>query len=671
MNKKRLLSACTALAVAAALLGLPLSALADEVVAPPLEADVKTAAPEKESDQEPVAEPEEPEPLSITFQSGDVNVKYPSGAVFYVEVSDPEQVASYQWIANDGSSDHILTGITATTDELHIPGTMQNAPDMSYRCIITDVDGNTIESRPATLHVSNSDVDRTVLYIGDRWLMPGFSIDLSTTTLGTGKITLSTDGTTLTFDNVFMSTEVMTGDAATAPTWGILLVNRNSEVQEFHVKLVGENIIENAFVDPEGNASGTVLSLPFGVEGAEDPPTVTFEGAGTLTLRGGDCGFSTDANLIYQHPLSIEPAGSTSFDGIACHDLLIPSGVHLELRTNGTALRTSGDLRIEPGATVSVQSVPASNQSGPARKSIVDVGGSISITDAALNVNGTADPTRFVPFGSTLGSFTGISYGGDLTVENSSISVVMTMRDSDNPYLQDCCGIDGNGPASSMDMLGVSTLSVRIECGAASFAKGISVADSLNVDVDCEITASVLSAGETVGIESGGTFSMTDATVDSRVRSTTDGIITYGIVCGEFEITCSRTGYSLRSVAETGIALAARTDDRASAFVEPVAGYVPKLILIANPAVVLTPATGEVNALAFPLDDGMVKGEAVYYPNDRSFPASEVEIGIPDPGGDVVMVGIVSSAAIIAVARLATRKSRRVRSLYEEFRYRG
>ena len=46
----------------------------------------------------------------------------------------------------------------------------------------------------------------------------------------------------------------------------------------------------------------------------------------------------------------------------------------------------------------------------------------------------------------------------------------------------------------------------------------------------------------------------------------------------------------------------------------------------------------------------------------------EVEIGIPDPGGDVVMIGLVSTAAFVAIARLATKKSRRVRSLYEEFR---
>ena len=46
----------------------------------------------------------------ITKQPESVEVNYPDGASFHVEVEDPEQVASYQWQLTDGYNLFTLKG---------------------------------------------------------------------------------------------------------------------------------------------------------------------------------------------------------------------------------------------------------------------------------------------------------------------------------------------------------------------------------------------------------------------------------------------------------------------------------------------------------------------------------------------------------------------------------
>ncbi len=92
--------------------------------------------------------------LTFTAQPEDVDVNYPDGAEFHVEVSDPDLVESYQWIYNDGTQDFVLTGTTAYTDTLIIPCTAQDSHDAYLRCVITDKDGNEIESDAGCMHIA-------------------------------------------------------------------------------------------------------------------------------------------------------------------------------------------------------------------------------------------------------------------------------------------------------------------------------------------------------------------------------------------------------------------------------------------------------------------------------------------------------------------------------------
>jgi hypothetical protein len=69
-------------------------------------------------------------PLEITQQPQDIEVAYPDGGSFRVEVSDPEQVASYQWVISDTYSDFYPVGTSAASDTFVVVSTEQDTPDL-------------------------------------------------------------------------------------------------------------------------------------------------------------------------------------------------------------------------------------------------------------------------------------------------------------------------------------------------------------------------------------------------------------------------------------------------------------------------------------------------------------------------------------------------------------
>lgn len=128
------------------------------------------------------AEAEGAQELEITGQPESVQVNYPDGAEFHVEVNDPELVESWQWKLKDVAGNvFVLEGNSAKTDTLVIPCTSQYANPEELVCTITDINGNVIETEPAVIEVMNKEEDKTVLYVGDYAIEPGEELDLSET----------------------------------------------------------------------------------------------------------------------------------------------------------------------------------------------------------------------------------------------------------------------------------------------------------------------------------------------------------------------------------------------------------------------------------------------------------------------------------------------------------
>ena len=700
MNIKRLQSACLVFWAVLALACAPLPAHAEAASAG---TDAQDSAQEQvdgaqtdeqDGDSEEETDAAEEEPFTATVQPASAEVDYPTGAYFRVEVSDVKTVASYQWVADDGTGEVVLAGTTATSRSLRIPSTWRGMPDLLVSCIVTLTDGTQVKTEPATLHVANADERKTVLYVGDFALVPGQSLDLSATTLGTGKVSFAADGAGITLSDVDMNPGAMTCDPSLAPVWGILLVgsgeggsegsgeggsedsgeggSRETSSTSLSLTLEGSNAIDCSQLDSTVSPTATLLEIdvldddaepeagglrePEDGQDAEEPqelPTVTIEGDGTLELRGGRRAILCDACLRLDAEIATDPGDCTICDAIVCHELTVGGAASLSLNAAGTCIQTAGDLNIESGAAVSAQATPARTREGAADAAIIAVGGSLSSRGATLSAKGTVDADE-LSSGSVPRTFSCISYGGDLRVQGGSVTAAVTTRESAKACTTSCFGIRGTGGHSSAAFSEAASVSIGADCSVAPLAVGASLRGGFSAGKDVSIELHATSAGETCGLEAGELVSMEDATFDCRVRSTSADTATLGIVCGRFRIESSRPGYNLLCTAENGIALMARTDERPR-YSRPSEGYPHELIDVVAPAVVITPATGEVNVVEAQGDDGPVKAESIYYPNDRSEPAVEVEIGIPDPGGDVVAVG----AACIAVYALGYQAWRR------------
>ncbi|MBQ6137673.1 MAG: hypothetical protein IJI73_09925, partial [Kiritimatiellae bacterium] len=213
---------------------------------------------------------------------------------------------------------------------------------------------------------------------------------------------------------------------------------------------------------------------------------------------------------------------------------------------------------------------------------------------------------------------------------------------------------------------GASKVFVTVQTPDVPFVGGVTISGALDMGRDCRLEATVASAGETIGVEADRAIAMDDANLECKVSSTSDDVITFGVVCGGFEFACSKDGYVLHSTAANGIALAADTGEHGDFTVKPAAGYTPKMVDIEPPAVIMIPATGEVNVVGTPGYGETIKAETIYNPNDRSAPATEVEIGIPHPGGNVVVAIAAFLAVVAGFAYVSHRKWRtRVKPLDE------
>ena len=568
-----------------------------------------------------------PSELAITQQPESVQIAYPEGTSLHVEVSDPSQVESYRWILNDGYTDFELSGTSATTDTLVIPSTEQDWPDLNFRCVITDKDGNTVESEPAVVSIANPEEELTVLFVGEYAVQPGETLDLAEVDAGSGTVAFDADGVTMTFDNVKMRTEERVFDAANAPGLGIFLMRRNPENRQFTVNLVGKNTIEDTYYDEEWNAAGVVFNSFFRAGEDEDPPTLVFQGSGSLELIGGTNGIYSDANVRIDAAVTTKPNGDIYNDAITARTITIGGDAALSLSCNGTALRAKGDLVVEDGAAISITSLAPHVSVGATAKNIVGVDGSITLGEAALTIEGIADPEQFLPYGSVLGNFSAIAYGGDFEASGTSIVVGITEKKGSEPYVMSCYGITSEEPGTSFVLKDGASVLVDLETPDTFVAAGITVGD-MDIQDGCAVQVAATSSGETGGVEADGRLALANATLESEVRSTAD-LTTYGVVCAGLEVNFSKPDCYLRSTAEGGIALASDTGEHGEFEVAPEDGYEPQSITISGDATIVEPAESEINLYGAAGYGETIKAETVYDASDMTAPATKVEIASP------------------------------------------
>lgn len=594
----------------------------------------------------------------ITVQPEDVDVSYPDGATFHVEVEDPDNVASYQWQMSDGGSLFILDGVTAITDTLVVPSVQQDYPELFFSCIITDKDGNTVESDPAVLTINNKDEDKTVLSVGGYALEPGESLDLSDTMIGSGLVTFDADGATITFDNVHIDTTNVPYDHALGDEVGLYLVRRHSDVLEYYFNFLGECSILNSYYDPDYNSGGVTISAYFGSGDDENHPVIIIGGDGLLTVTGGGNYIYTDANIEIAADIRFEPYGDFFADGITCNTLLIDEGVNLVIVANGTAIHADGDIRMLEGSRADLYSSPSRVSVGPTAKNAIFLMGSMYAQGAEMNITGYADPDRFIPYERFLGMLGGIAMNGEIgsiNLDHSRLNIDMSMGESQEQYAANFSAIVGPEIGNALSLVNDSSVKVSIQTPDSIGATGIQIGGLVTVEDGSEIILDINGSGETFGLIAERALTVNDSAVDSKVVSS-DGGPTYGIVCGEAEITLNDSLYSVHSVAEGGIALAADTGEVIDDLIDFVPDYTSTEITLGGSARIAAPKDAIFSLQAVPGYGAYIRAETIFDPADTTKAAQEVLIDAPVS----VLPYIISMGAVlilIVAAVLAWFKS--------------
>ncbi|MBO7667574.1 MAG: hypothetical protein J6T26_03845, partial [Firmicutes bacterium] len=514
--------------------------------------------------------------IEITQQPQDVEVNYPEGATFHVEVAKPKNVASWQWIgtnAEDENLEYVLTGTSATTDTLIVPSTMQDDADMLFRCVITDKKGNVVESEPARLHAKNTDEDITVLYVGDYAVAPGGKLDLSDTELGSGTIEFAADGVNVDFNDVQFDNSDRIYDTVLGPAMGMLFMRRYSYEQEYFFHFHGDCLINNTFFDPDYNSGGVTLNAFFACGDDGNAPTIIFDGDGSLTIKGGSNQIYTDGNVELAMDIQTEPKESDFCDGIRCRSLFIDEGVEAKLGVNGTAVHTEGDLFIYDGAKLDITSSAPHVSQGPTTKSMMFIVGSIYAKQAQINISGYADPENFVPYEAFVATMPGILLAGEgnLNAEGTEISVELSAGESEEPFAMNLAGVYGNGETNAISLSDGAKLDVRINTPEVNGVTGVCVSGIVDVEEGCSVNIDVSSAGEVTALEAERALYVNNAKVEAKAESTT-GDFAFGIVCGEADITLDDADATVHSTTVDGVAFAADTGIHEDAVVEYVSG---------------------------------------------------------------------------------------------------
>ncbi|MBO5518138.1 MAG: S-layer homology domain-containing protein [Firmicutes bacterium] len=565
----------------------------------------------------------------ITKQPESVEVNYPDGARFHVEVADPDSVASYQWQLTDGYNLFTLKGTSAKTDTLEIPATEQDTPQLAVSCLITDKDGNTVESEPATLNVLNKEVDKTVLYVVDQAVEPGETLDLAKTSLGSGTVAFDKDGVHITVTDLKLDNSSVVCDQQLAPGTGFFFIRRHSEVPEYHFRFVGDCTVNNTFYDPEYHGAGVDFNAYFGSGDDEDHPTVILEGGqnARLTLKGGSNAIYTDGNVEIDVNLFTEPNGDIFMDGIRCHTLLLDEGALAELKTNGTGVFTLGDLRLFENASLNIHSTPAPVAVGATAKSIVMLGGSLYADGAGISIDGHADPTRFVPEGKYLAMMNGVAMEGaasSVNLKNSYLNIFLHADEAEEPFAVNFNGIIGNDANHSITMDG-GVIHVTVEAPQVEGCAAVVLGGKLLMENGSLLYPYVSTAGEAHGVEINRELNINGSTIDSYVESST-GAKSYGVVCGSAVLNGSIDGDLLHSKAVNGLAFAADTGERTEKEIPFEAGYEPKQIVLEGSAALTLPKDGVFALFAVPGYGEFIQAETVFDPAKKTDPAEEVTI---------------------------------------------
>ena len=492
----------------------------------------------------------EPGP-AIKTQPQSVTVNYPDGATFKVVPQNPDEVASYQWYFVDMMDRPFkLDGTSAVTDTLVCPAIDRYQDGQYFYCELTGKNGGVTRSAPAYVTVPNYyDVVRA-LYVGNYAVKCGESLDLSKTELGSGIISYSADGKTVTLNNVYMDNTDMIVDHTTSIAISIMLDDYATDIDRLDVKLIGNNTIKNTFYQESMNSGGITFDLPFlGLHNAAPAPDVHVNGSGSLTLIGGSKQLNTTGDLYIEAPVKFLAYKDYFCDAINAENVTVAENVPLTFDVNGTLIYAKDGIDIKKGASVNAKTTAPFVMNDYTNKNGFLCTNDIIIKDATVKIELAADPARHTSEYSGIATLLGINNRGRLYLENSRVEITETAGKSEKEYFY-----NGGGISCGELELKNSVLSINVNSDEIIDSYGINAKNGITV------TESVLNcfehtSGRVFGIAAGGDLKIKNSTVIADCASSDDEA--YGIMYKTVDIDLNSHDKKVEAKVNKGFAMGA------------------------------------------------------------------------------------------------------------------
>ena len=571
---------------------------------------------------------------SITQQPQDVEVVYPAGATFLVEVDNPDIVLSYQWMAYDSvGKPFILDGTSASTDTLIIPSTERTWSDLRFVCVIEDNQGHTTYTEPARAIITNEEENKPVLYVGEFALEPGDTLNLEDTPLGSGIVEYDANGVDITLTAVDANVKYPVFDSTLSPSMGLMFESQDEWQPEYRFHINGTCTIVNPYFDLSRNAAGVVFNSWFrcgDLESAEKP-TIVLEGDGALMLVGGGNQYYSDANLKVDVDLKTISNAAVFCDGLRAGDIEITDGTRVQLGVNGTAIHTEGDLRVGQGAKLEIVSYGPHVSQGPTTKNIMFIVGSVYAKGADIDIRMVGDASQYRVYNSYLAVWYGIDLVGEgsLYLDNSRLSIAIESQRGIDTFGINWGGISGEGETNSVSLVNGSMVVVSGNLPNVMMANGIYVPGTLTVDENSSVQVDLHADGEVFGIVAESGLEVNDGSVTVQVGSLVDGKC-YGIIAGGITLNLEKGG-SVYSLAEGGLAIGADTgvvvtDGSGSGWVPD---YKAEKLILGGKATIANPEKSGISPWGVPYMGNAKLVETVFDAGDTAKPAEEVLITSP------------------------------------------
>ncbi|MBQ3404591.1 MAG: S-layer homology domain-containing protein [Oscillospiraceae bacterium] len=569
----------------------------------------------------------------ITKQPEDVTVAYPEGASFSVEVENPDEVASYQWMMRDqAGSVFELNGSSAKTDTVIIPSTQQSNDVLDFYCVITDKDGNETESEPGHLDMNNREVNKPVFYVGEYAVEPGETLDLSTVDigdgykLGSGTVSYDSNGTDITISNLDYDNSHTMCDLIVAPNVALDMQYYKQDKEEYNITFVGDNKINNTYYDYDYNVGG--IPVDFYFNGECEKPLVNFIGDGTLTITNGTNAIRVIGDLMIDIDVTVRQTVKLYADGVVAENVKVAEGSKLDMEVYGVALYAqNGNLFID-GADITVDAHAPYVSVGVALKNLFQAAGDIMINNSAIKATSSVEYDTC----KAVAGYTGFSAGGDFFAYTSDISYEASATEHDSVYASDFCGISASNGTVEDSTVKISIDSPYIFGGSGIY--GIYTDADLSL-ARSDVSVDIHSSGSPYGIAVEKVFAVDDSNVNVDVSSYPDfgEFSCYGILCENAAINLSDAKNQVHSKVVNGLAvgcnLGLEVQDEP---VEYAADYEAKNISLGDGVECLSPedaavSTGSV-VMKSEQDDSYLPVETFYSLSDTSKAAEEVLIGI-------------------------------------------